>query len=68
LHTELYAMEAVEQAKAAFDEVCEAEISREGAYLLVELTAKGEEDETRLAGEFANHALALTVESARNRN
>jgi hypothetical protein len=63
-HKNLYSIDAVEAAVAAFDSFASFGRSDESDHLIVELSIMQPDlDEPTLAGEFANYVLGATVDS-----
>ena len=61
LSRELYAPAAIEAAAEIYRAYAKIELGDEGGYRLVRVRAPSAERERRVAGEFGNHALGLTV-------
>ena len=65
LHCELYSVSAIERSMAVFADVASVELRQIMPYYEVEIRSEDSEAEQAVSGEFANHALALTVEEKR---
>ena len=61
-HREIYAGEAVDAAVKTFAGVASFDLVEETKYWVVRLTDYEEQRAGEIAGEFANHALGLTIE------
>ena len=61
LHREIYDGRCVDEAVKLFAAHAQFDLTEEEAYWAVRLTAGTPERERRVAGEFANYALGLTV-------
>ncbi len=61
LRRELYASAAIEAALAIYAPHAEIELCDESDYHLVRVRASSPERERRVAGEFGNYALGMTV-------
>jgi hypothetical protein len=61
-HREIYAGEAIDAAVKAFDGLASFDLAEETEYWVVRLSEYEEERVGEIAGEFANHALGLTIE------
>lgn len=60
-HREVYRGEAVGESVKLFDRFADFELSEEDEHWVVRLTAKDPARERRIAGEFGNYALGLTI-------
>ena len=65
LHHQLYSAEAIERTIAVFNDVGTFELRHDMPYYEVSLTGEEADQEGTLAGEFANYALAETIEEKR---
>ena len=65
LHCELYSAEAIERSMTVFAGVATLELRQDMPYFEVVLNSQDPDAEPGIAGEFANYALALTVEEKR---
>jgi len=61
LHRELYASAAVEAALETYSPYAELELGDDGPHRVVRVRASSPERERRVAGEFGNYALGMTV-------
>ena len=61
-HRDVYAGEAVDEAVKMFASFGEFELSEQGDYWVVAITAKRPDAERKLAGELGNYALGLSAD------
>lgn len=62
-HREIYAGPSVDEAVKIFAAYATFELEEEPAHWRVRITAASSDRERRIAGEFGNYALGLTIKS-----